>query len=97
MKSEKSDKSVVQTMAEILASHTPAHLGQPTTPPISWAQTGDIVSVVLADGRKVKASIQEVNEILFKELPPAAAPKKPAKPKTNPKGVGKVPVPQGKK
>ncbi|MGD0752825.1 MAG: hypothetical protein ABSA23_15630 [Anaerolineales bacterium] len=55
----------LQVMATALAASIQPHLGQPTIPPISWAQDGDIVHVVLADGRKVSASIQEINQIMF--------------------------------
>ena len=58
----------LQGMAETIASGTPRHLGQPTTPPISWAQTGDIITVILADGRKVSSTVQAVNEILFQQI-----------------------------
>ena len=59
------DKFSLKSMAEIIASHTPAHLGQPTIPPISWAQVGDQVIVILADGRKASASIQDINALMF--------------------------------
>jgi len=62
------DKLSLKAMAETIASGTPQHLGQPTTPPISWAQTGDIITVVLADGRKVSSTVQAVNQILFKQI-----------------------------
>lgn len=52
-------------MAMALALNTPSHLGKPTAPPISWRQDGEIVIVVLADGRKVSASIQDINAIMF--------------------------------
>jgi hypothetical protein len=82
----------LKSMAEALAASTAPWLDKPTTPPISWAQTGDVISVVLADGRKVSATVQDVNALLFKpvgaqvirpKLPPAAAPGKviPAKSK----------------
>jgi hypothetical protein len=82
------DKFSLKSMAEIIASHTPAHLGQPTIPPISWAQVGDQVIVILADGRKASASIQDINALMF-DLPPAAAPEKiPAKQPTTIKPGG---------
>jgi len=55
----------LQAMATALAASIQPHLGLPTIPPIAWAQNGDIVSVVLADGRKVSASIQEINQLMF--------------------------------
>ena len=55
----------LRELAYALAGGTPAHLGMPTLPPISWAQTGDLVIVVLADGRKVSASIQDINALMF--------------------------------
>jgi hypothetical protein len=58
----------LQAMAEALAASVPEHLGMPTIPPISWAQNGDIVTVILADGRKVSASIQEINQIMFNQM-----------------------------
>jgi hypothetical protein len=38
---------------------------------MDWAQNGEIVTVVLADGRKVSASIQEINALMF---PPVVKP-----------------------
>jgi hypothetical protein len=57
----------LQSMATALAASIPPHLGQPTIPPISWAQNDDFVTVILADGRKVAASIQEINLLMFKQ------------------------------
>jgi hypothetical protein len=63
----------LKEMAEALAASIPPHLGQPTSPPISWAQVGDQVIVILADGRKASASIQDINALMFpQDLPPAA-------------------------
>ncbi|TSA54228.1 MAG: hypothetical protein D4R38_02710 [Dehalococcoidia bacterium] len=45
----------LKTTAYFLAEHTPQHLGQPTTPPIHWDLEGDILRVLLADGREVRA------------------------------------------
>jgi hypothetical protein len=55
----------LKTMATALASSIPPRLGQPTLPPIAWAQAGEIITVILADGRKVSANIQEVNALMF--------------------------------
>jgi len=66
-KSEQSDKSAVQTMAEALAASCPSYLGHPTIPPISWAQNGEMITVILADGWKVSASIQAINTLMFKQ------------------------------
>lgn len=52
-------------MANALAASILPHLGQPTTPPTAWAQEGETVIVVLADGRKVSASIQDINALMF--------------------------------
>ena len=75
VKSSQSDKSVVD-MAFTLAASIPSYLGQPTTPPIAWAQVGEIVIVILADGRKVSASIQDINKLMFVGVgdPPAHKP-----------------------
>ena len=81
-----SDKRIadIRSMAMALALNTPPHLGKPTAPPISWRQDGEIVIVVLADGRKVSASIQQINAIMFpaKSEEPLPAPKNlPTEPK----------------
>ena len=55
----------LKAMAEALSASILPHLGLPTFPPISWAQNGDVVTVILADGRKVSATIQEINQIMF--------------------------------
>jgi hypothetical protein len=58
----------VKEMAQALAASIPPHLGQPTTPPLAWHQTGEIVVVILADGRKVSATVLAINALMF---PPA--------------------------
>ena len=55
----------LKDMATALAASIPPHLGKPTIPPIAWAQEGEILHVVLADGRKVSANIQAINELMF--------------------------------
>jgi len=35
------------------AETTPEHLGQPTSPPVSWWQKDELLYVHLADGRKM--------------------------------------------
>ena len=54
-------------MAHALAASIQPHLGQPTLPPRDWAQTGEIVTVILADGRKVSASISDINKLMFSQ------------------------------
>lgn len=56
----------LQAMAETLAANTQPWLGKPTVPPIAWAQNGEIVVVILADGRKVSANVQAINALVFK-------------------------------
>jgi hypothetical protein len=58
----------LQAMAEAFAASIPPHLGQPTIPPIKWRQEGEIVHVVLADGRMFEASIQEINHLMFEQM-----------------------------
>jgi hypothetical protein len=55
----------LQAMAEAFAASIPPHLGQPTLPPLKWSQEGEIVHVVLADGRMFEASVQSINKIMF--------------------------------
>jgi hypothetical protein len=57
----------LEAMATALAASIPPHLGRPTIPPIDWHQEGEIVTVILADGRKVSASILEINRIMFEQ------------------------------
>ena len=45
--------------AYAIAEAAPRHLDQPTTPPIHWRVEGDILRVLLADGRTVRAPIVE--------------------------------------
>jgi hypothetical protein len=52
-------------MAYALAASTPPYLDKPTIPPLDWHQEGDRVTVILADGRKVSASILEINALMF--------------------------------
>ena len=72
-------RKAIQKMAEVLAASIPPHLGQPTTPPISWAQNGDTVTVILADGRKVSASIEAINALMFAPAPVPVRGNTPAK------------------
>ena len=64
-------------MATALAASIPPYLDKPTLPPIAWAQNGEIITVILADGRKFSSSVQEINAIMFSqhvETPAAAQP-----------------------
>jgi hypothetical protein len=45
----------LEEAALALAEATPRQLDQPTTPPIHWRLEGDILRVLLADGRTVRA------------------------------------------
>ena len=45
--------------AFILAEKTPRHLNVPTTPPIHWRLEGEILRVLLADGRTVRAPLAD--------------------------------------
>jgi len=63
----------VKQMAEALAASIPLVHDRPITPPLAWAQDGDKVTVILADGRKVSASIQEINALMFASDHPSKA------------------------
>jgi len=100
----------LKDMAFALAASFPPYLDQPTIPPLDWHQDGEIITVIMADGRKVKASIQDINKLMFdqnvypshlpaQQSPPSASvvpipKKKEVKPK---KSVTKVPGSLGKK
>lgn len=49
--------SNLKSAAFQLAESTPKYLDKDTLPPISWRQDGDILIVILADGRKIRAPI----------------------------------------
>ena len=53
------------SMATALAASQPSHLGHPTIPPMDWHQEGEILTVIMADGRKVSASIPEITALMF--------------------------------
>ena len=55
----------LQAMAEAFAASIPPYLDKPTLPPIAWAQAGETVIVILADGRKMHATVQEINTLMF--------------------------------
>jgi hypothetical protein len=57
----------LQELATALAASIPPYLDKPTIPPLDWHQEGDRVTVILADGRKVGAKIQEINELMFSQ------------------------------
>ena len=48
-----------KSAAFILAEKTPRHLNVPTTPPIHWRLEGEILRVLLADGRTVRAPLAD--------------------------------------
>jgi hypothetical protein len=86
---EKIMNKSLKELAYALAGGTPTHLGVPTLPPIRWAQNGDQVIVILADGRKISASIEKINELMFSQgvgagVPLAQSPVKPAMKSTTP-------------
>ena len=43
--------------AYAIAEAAPRHLDQPTTPPIHWRLEGDLLRVLLADGRTVRGPL----------------------------------------
>jgi len=61
-----------------LAEATPRHLDRPTTPPIHWRLEGDVLRVLLADGRTVRAPLVDYLSPHFgdqkKDKKPAAPP-----------------------
>jgi hypothetical protein len=63
------NKSLV-AKATALAASQPSHLGQPTIPPLDWHQEGEILTVIMADGRKVSANIRDINVSLFDDGDP---------------------------
>ena len=73
--------------AFILAEKTPRHLNVPTTPPIHWRLEGEILRVLLADGRTVRAPLAD-------QVAPKPAPvEKVALPKKDPVPPAPVVVP----
>jgi len=74
----------LKAMAETLAANTPPWLDKPTTPPIAWAQNGEIVVVILADGRKVSANVQAINALMFEQKVAEPVAKPPAQPVSKP-------------
>jgi len=71
----------LKTMATAYAASIPPYLDRPTIPPQAWHQEGEIVTVILADGRKVSANIQAINALMFEQhVGTGLAPVHPAKP-----------------
>lgn len=54
------NESHLKSAAYTLAEATPKHLDQPTTPPIHWDLEGDVLRVLLADGREVRAPLADL-------------------------------------
>jgi hypothetical protein len=57
---ERRNMTNLEAKAYALAESISPYLGQPTTPPIKWRQEGDELVVILADGRKVRAPLVEL-------------------------------------
>jgi len=57
-----------------IAEATPRHLDQPTTPPIHWRLEGDLLRVLLADGRTVRAPLPKAKKAKAPEVMPAPVP-----------------------
>jgi hypothetical protein len=74
----------MQKAAWWLAENTAQHLNQPTTPPIRWKLEDTILRVLLADGRTVRAPLDEV----MKKL--SVKKQTPVSPALNPKDLGRV-------
>jgi len=97
------DTKSLAAKATALAASQPSHLGQPTIPPMDWHQEGEILTVIMADGRKVSASIEAINLLMFSQgvgvdgvrsnakpvQAPAPAKEQPEKPVTPRKRGGK--------
>ena len=63
-------RSPLEQAAWALAEATPSYLGQPTTPPLSWRLEGDLLIVVLADGRKVRGPMPIMQPVRSKSAAP---------------------------
>ena len=68
-------RSPLEQAAWALAEATPSYLGRPTTPPLSWRLEGDLLIVVLADGRKVRGPMPIPKPVQAKPSRPVIIPK----------------------
>ena len=51
----------LKSLAFLLAERTPEHLAHPTIPPIHWnLEEGEILRVLLADGREIRAPLESL-------------------------------------
>ncbi len=74
MKQPETTAEIGWKRAEALAASQTPYLSKPTTPPLAWHQKGEIVTVILADGRKVSATIQQINALMFAPVPKSDQP-----------------------
>jgi hypothetical protein len=73
------NESSLKAAAYVIAEATPMHLDKPTTPPIHWNQEGEVLRVLLADGRSVRGPLHSPKPVQApaKVSPPSILAKKP--------------------
>ena len=62
------NESELEKAALWLADHTPI-LRDPVSPPIRWVMEGDILRVLMADGRTFRKPLAEIKAALLAEKP----------------------------
>ena len=70
-----SEYDPIKVMAEAVAKDAPSHLGKPAFPPLSWRVDENTLIVILADGRKVYASMDYIKTLLPDPKKKVEAPK----------------------
>jgi hypothetical protein len=80
----------LKDLAFKIAETAPRHLDKPTSPPIHWQKEGNVLRVLLADGRTVRGPIPSVGSKRAKY--PEGALTTPARTNTEGAGVMALPV-----
>jgi hypothetical protein len=70
-----SEYDPIKVMAEAVARDAPSHLGKPAFPPLSWRVDENTLIVILADGRKIYASMNYIKTLLPDPKKKVEAPK----------------------
>lgn len=67
-------QALVKVAAYALAGATPDHAGRSASPPQSWRLEGEVIVVLCADGRKVRAPVAQFVGADLRVRPPKPSP-----------------------
>src|SRR5512136_1395521 len=83
------DEKTLKVAAYALAGATPDHAGRSASPPQSWRLEGEVIVVLCADGRKVRAPVAQY--VAARQFSPSSP--KPSPTRTSTEGAGVMALP----